>query len=264
MDWDDLRYFLAVVRTGNLVDSAKLLKASPSTVSRRLALLERSLGVTLFVRDPSGHRLTDEGRALVTRTEPAEDILNRAAAEIGGLANAEFGEVRLATAEGFTNLLILPNLPAFHHDHPGIRLQITTSVHTIGLSRREADIALRLTRPEKGNLTVRKVGLLGHAFYAAPAYLARRPFDPDRGGSADHTFIGWDEEFSHLPIVRWLYERMKGARPVIDLGSLAQHATAARAGLGVALLPCFVGDSEPGLARATDPIKDMVLGTVSA
>lgn len=253
MDWDDLRFFLAVARGGTLTDSARRLKTSASTVSRRLALLERALGVPLFVRQPTGHRLSDEGQALLARAESLEDAFRRLEADIAGRARGAVGEVRLATAESFATHLLIPRLPAFRARHPGIRLQIATSVRTIGLTRREADLALRLARPEQGNLVVRRLGTMAHAFYAAPSYTAGRPpVDPDDLNG--HDVVGWDEEFAAMPVVRWLTERLRGTRPVFDTTSLAQQAAAARAGLGLALLPCFVGDGEAGLIRVSAPL----------
>lgn len=240
MDWDDLRFFLMVARTGNLLESARQLRASPSTVSRRLGQLEAALGVTLFARHPSGHRLTDEGRALLARAEPVADALNLLEAEVAGRTRAEVGEVRLATAEIFATHLLIPHLPDFRVRQPGIRLQLVTSAHTVNLTRREADIALRLSRPDQGSLILRKAGVLAYGLYAAPGY----------GGNA---VIGWDETMAHLPLPRWIAENLKEREPSLFVTSLGQAVVAARAGLGVALLPCLVGDGEPGLVRVAGP-----------
>ncbi|WP_448207125.1 LysR family transcriptional regulator [Azospirillum sp. sgz302134] len=252
MDWDDLRFFLAVARGGTLTDSARRLKTSPSTVGRRLALLEQALGVTLFARHVSGYSLTDEGRALLARAETVEGEFQRLETEVAGLARGSFGDVRLATAESFATHLVIPRMPAFRARHPGVRLQVATSVRTIGLTRREADLALRLARPEQGNLVVCKLGTMAHGFYAAPAYLQGRP-SVDAEDLAAHAVIGWDEEFAAMPVVRWLNDRLRGRRPVFDTTSIGQQVAAARAGLGLALLPCFVGDGEAGLLRVAGP-----------
>ena len=240
MNWNDIRFFLAVARAGSLSGAATALGTSVSRVSRRVAALEADLGVALFRRSLDGYRPTDEGRALVPRAEALEG----AAAALEGVAPSAGGHVRLATSENLALHVVAPALRGFAGDHPGITLEILTGPRTIDLPRSEADLALRFTRPASGNVKVRRL-----------ARMACCPYRPAGGEGAvpESFFVGWPGAFSDLPAARAL-ERL-GARPTLAASSLAvQRALAVHARARV-LLPCFLGDVEPGLERAGEPIE---------
>lgn len=249
-DWDDARVFLAVARAGSLSGAAGALGLGVATVSRRIERFEAALGAPLFARHQSGYRLTDDGAALVARAEALEAAAGALApeADAGVLA----GTVRLATAETFANALVIPSLPAFLARHPGLAVEIATDVRAANLHRRDADLALRLVRPERGNLTVRRLGTLGFGLYASPGYLAARRTGPDAGAFDRDRFIGWDEAMRDLPPARWLERVLQERAPAISTTTLAGQLAAARAGLGLAVLPRFLAEGTGLVALDVD------------
>lgn len=253
MDWNDVRYFLAVVRTGSLTGASEQLRVSQSTISRRIDALESRLSVTLFARHQTGYFVTDEGQSLVSHAEAVEAAALGLESFSAGTSRNVMGTVRLTTAENLASHIIIPALPHFREMHPDVRLEIVTGIASISLSRREADLALRLTRPEHGNITIRRLGELAYGLYGSKAYLANYEKPQDGGRFAGHAFIGWDDNLSHLPMARWLSQAMEGTSPPVTSSSLQGHLAAASAGLGLALLPCFLADAEPDLVRLVEP-----------
>lgn len=248
MEWDDLRCFLVVARGGGLSGAARDLGISPQTAGRRIAALEATLGVPLFVRHPSGYRLTEDGRAMLGDAEKVEETMRRlrdnAAARGGDVA----GVVRLAAPETLTTNLLLPALRPLLDRYPALTLEVVTGIDTIGIARGEADIALRLVRPDKGALTVRKVGRMAHALYAASAAV----MDRDRP-----RLIGWSSAYN-LPAARWLRQHFE-REPDIFVNSLAGQRAAIKAGIGIGMLPCFLGGGLVPLDTPMRPVETLWL-----
>lgn len=253
MDWNDVRYFLAVARTGSLTNASEQLRVSQSTVSRRIDALEGRLNVALFARHQTGYFLTDEGNSLVPHAEAVEAAALDLESFSAGASRGVVGTVRLATAENLASHIIIPALPRFREQHPDIRIEIVTGIASLSLSRREADLAVRLTRPEHGNITIRRLGEQAYALYGSRKYLADFVKPEDGGRFAGHSFIAWDDGLSHLPMARWLMQAMEGSPPTLTASSLQGHLAAACAGLGLALLPCFLADAESELVRVVEP-----------
>lgn len=248
MDWNDLRYFLGVARSGSLTCTAAELRVSQSTVGRRIAALEESLGTRLFVHHQSGYFLTDQGREILLQAETVENDITALARGARGLDADASGVVRLATAENLATHLIIPALPRLTERYPNLRLEIVTATETIGLSRHEADMALRLSRPEHGNLTVRKLGTMANAVYGSKDYLRRHPLsgtDP----LCNRSFVIWDERHAHLPAARWLAKRCPESPWALKASNLAAILAAARAGIGLAVLPCFLATASGELSE---------------
>ncbi|WP_255435481.1 LysR family transcriptional regulator [Paracoccus sp. S1E-3] len=234
--WDDARVFLAIARGGTLSAAAAQLGLGLATVSRQIERLEAVLGLTLFSRHQSGYRLTDDGAALLDRAAAMEQAA--AAFAEGSAAQAEVaGRVRLATAEMLASALIIPALPALRRRHPDLALEIATDVRAVNLHRRDADLAIRMVKPERGNVTLRRLGRLGFGLYGAPAYLAARPFT----GLGGHDLIGWCETRAHLPAAQWIERALRGRPPALATTTLGAQLVAAKAGLGLAVLPHFLG-----------------------
>ncbi|MGY2680829.1 DNA-binding transcriptional LysR family regulator [Pseudomonas tolaasii] len=243
MDWNDLRYFLCVARHGSLTQAAGDLNVSQSTVSRRIGELEASLGSNLFVRSQTGYFLTDEGREVLKHAEQVEDRIMALERGVAGLDRTPVGIVRLATSENLAADLIIPAMPSFRKRYPGICLELITSTVTAELSRREADIALRVIRPARGNLKIRRVGHMTYSVYGSRTYLEENPVVP--GQPLDgRQFIAWDESHAHLPAATWLAREHPGYRTALVTSSLPAQIAAVRAGLGLAVIPDFlaVGD----------------------
>lgn len=237
--WDDARVFLAIVRNGSLSGAATALGMGVATVSRRLDRLEAALGVRLFSRHQNGYRPTDDGEALLEHAEALEHAgraFGEAAEEQGRVA----GCVRLATAENLANPLILPSLPALFAVHPELHLEIVSGVNTVNLHRRDADLAVRMIKPETGKLTIRRLGTLGFGLYASRGYFDTRIGGIDAASFEHYAFIGWTESHSHLPAATWITRMLRGRPCRIQANTLSAQLAAAVAGLGLAVLPHFL------------------------
>lgn len=258
MNWDNLRYFLAVARTGSLTDASRILGASQSTVSRRIDAFERDLADALFVRCRDGYGLTPLGQWLLPEAEAVEARVESLSRNAGaGFENAK-GTVRIATPELIAHELIVPALAAFHTAHPDIEIELTADVRPIRLARQEADIVVRGVRPSQGNYTMRKVGEIAVGLFVSEGYVQRcgRPRtadDLDR-----HTLIGWDREHSFLAMAGWLESATEGRIQSLRTNTFTSQMVACREGYGLAALPIVIG-RRYGLIKVLDCVPDLVL-----
>ncbi|KGJ02914.1 LysR family transcriptional regulator [Paracoccus halophilus] len=235
--WDDARVFLAIARTGSLSGAAASLGTGLATVSRQIERLEAALGLTLFSRHQNGYRLTDDGAALFERAETLEEAaeaFTEGSAAQAGIA----GRVRLATAETLANHIIIPALPKLTNQYPDLTLEVVTDVPAVNLHRRDADLAVRLVKPERGNVTIRRLGTLGFGLYASRDYAEHR--QDDARLEADR-FITWCETYGHLPSARWVERALRGRAPALATTTLSAQLVAAISGVGLAVLPHFLG-----------------------
>ncbi|WP_434385469.1 LysR family transcriptional regulator [Melittangium boletus] len=248
-DWNDLRCFLAVAREGSLAAAARVLEVDATTVGRRLAALEGELDTKLVERTPSGLVLTDAGRGI----RPALEQMEASALAVERRASGEDarleGQVRITLTEAFAVDMVLPRFAPFRERYPGIEVRFLTDYGSLDLTRREAEVAIRLTRPQDASLVARKVGEIAVAPYASEDYLARRGSPDLTRGLVGQDVIGYTDAAARWPEARWLAEHASGARLAIRCNSLLSVVAAAGAGLGVAVLPCLRGDREPGLRR---------------
>jgi len=253
LDWNDLRYFLAAARAGTLAGAARQLGVKHSTVGRRLAALEHAIGATLVVRGETGVRLTPLGEALVSRVEEVE----RSIGDLNGQAALHTARVRVAMPSGFANLLT-PHLPELlaelRRKHPQTSLEFVSGSRRVDLAKGEAELALRVGPEMDETLVVRKIEELGWSLYASPAYLARRPAPADPRHLSGHEVLGFNVGFSGHPGAIWLAEHGAGARTVLLHREVEDMVAAAVAGVGLAILPCIIGDMEPRLQRLTTEI----------
>jgi DNA-binding transcriptional LysR family regulator len=249
LDWGNLRFFLELSRTGSLTSAARRLAVDRNTVARRVAALEETLGLPLFERGPQGWTRTAAGDELA-------DLASRVEADVLALARhadardpAIAGTVRLTTATHIAGHLVAPALPALRERHPGIVLEVAADQRTFDLTRREADLALRMGRPRDAGLVMRKLSPVAYRLYAARAPSGRcAPVD-----FAADPFIGFDDSLAGVPQERWLDRVGPGRRVVFRCNSTAALQAAARQGVGVAVLPCFVADRDPALVRLDGP-----------
>jgi DNA-binding transcriptional LysR family regulator len=250
LEWGHLRFFLELSRTGSLSAAARRLSVDRNTVARRVAALEEELGLPLFERGPQGWTRTpagDELAALASRVE--EDVL-ALARHADAADRAVAGTVRLTTANHLAAHLLAPGLPRLRERHPGLLLEVAADQRTFDLTRREADLALRMGRPRDAGLVTRKLSDVAYRLYASPAYARGRqgPVDFDRD-----RFVRLDESLASAPQERWL-DRVGPSCPVaFRCNSTAALQAAARHGVGVAVLPCFVAERDPGLVRLEGP-----------
>ncbi|MGR7643073.1 LysR family transcriptional regulator [Klebsiella aerogenes] len=234
-NWDDTRIFLAVARSGTLSGAAETMDMGIATLSRRLDRLEKSLAVPLFSRHQSGYRLTDDGEALLARAEALEHA-GLAFGETARLQGNVAGLVRLATSDNLAAHFILPSLKGLMEKYPDLRVEVLSGVQSVNLHRRDADLAIRMVKPESGNLTLKRLGKVGFGLYSADTGLA---------GSTDVAFnhahyIGWPESHQHLPAARWITRTLRGRPCRVEANTLLAQLSAVSAGLGLGVLPHFM------------------------
>lgn len=239
LHWDDAPVFLAIARQGTLSAAARDLDLGVATVSRRIERLESSLGVALFLRHQSGYTLTDEGAELLSRAETLESAMAGFRADTSPTGPVR-GHVRLATAENLANGVIIPALAPLLVEHPQLTIDIVTDVSSVNLHRQDADLAVRMTRPSRGNLKVRRVGTLGLGLYGSSEYLASRQPMADTFDAEHHRFIGWSDVQADLPAAQWLERVLQGGVPVMTTTTLSAQVQAVSAGIGLAVLPHFL------------------------
>jgi DNA-binding transcriptional LysR family regulator len=241
-DWEDLRHFVALAREKSLSGAARRLKVDHATVARRVAALEAALLIKLVDRRPRSYALTADGEriaALAVRMEGDAFALGRAAqAAQPGLA----GEVAISAPPSLASALIASRLGEFRKRHPAIHLRLAGEKRFASLSRREADLAVRLSRPNAAALITRKIGTIAFALYASTDYLAGH-------SSAAFEFIAYDEHLDDVPQQRWLMA-IAGSRPIVlKTNDLESQLAAVRAGVGVAALPTYLGDRDSDLRQ---------------
>ncbi len=245
VDWDDLRFFLAVDRAGSLAAAARGLAVDKATVSRRLASLEASLAVRLFDRKPDGLSLTPDGLRVRERVARVGAEIAALASELAG-GDAR-GTVHLTVPQWFACRVLAPALPAFRREHPSIDLTLNASSRVLNLAQREAEVALRNAKPAHLSASARRVGTLASALYAARTYLSRRGVPRTPEEIARHDLLAYEQKISYLPAFAWLAAH--DARVVLRGNDALALAAAASAGVGLAVLPCFLGDTDPALTR---------------
>lgn len=250
MDWNDLRYVLALGRGGSLVGAARALRVEHSTVSRRVAAIERDLGAKLFARTPDGHRLTEAGERAFAAGESVERLVQALEAAVAGGDAKPAGTVRVTTSEGFTPVLI-PHLARLYADQPRILVELLSANRTFDLARGEADIAIRAVETTTPDLVARRVGEVAWALYGSAEYLARAGTPRDANALAGHRVVGFDDPLSGTPGASWLARRLAGTELVVRGNSIPSVAAAVATGLGLSCLPCLTGDRDARLVRAS-------------
>ena len=241
-DWEDIRHFVALAREGTLSAAARTLGVDHATVARRVAALETTTGLKLVDRRARTTTLTDDGKRIAAVAAPMEE----AAFALGRAAQAAKpginGEVTISAPPTVASAVIAPELVRLRRQYPGIRIKLIGEKRRASLSRREADVALRLLRPVEAGLFVRKIGSFGFSLYGAPAYLDKTP-------PHAFAFIGYDASMVDSPQEIWLSTFIGEREVVLRTNDLETQVAAARAGLGVAALPHYLGDRDPGLQR---------------
>ncbi|WP_225770777.1 LysR family transcriptional regulator [Inquilinus sp. Marseille-Q2685] len=244
MDWDDVRYAVALARHGSLSATARALGVNHATVSRRLDGLERALGRPLFDRRPDGYRPNAAGAAVLAEAKAMEAGALALLRRLDRVKAGPAGPVRLTTARTLALGFLIDRLDGLRRRHPGIELELVLETRITSLARREAEIALRLGRPADSALVGRRVATIAYRAYAAPAVAA----EAATGGVPP--LIGDAEGESEAA---WLVRHHPGRPMAFRCDSQMAQAAAARAGWGVALLPRFLGDPDPGLAPVDLP-----------
>ncbi len=236
LDWEDMRYFLALSRSGTLSGAARALRVNHATVARRVGALEATLGKVLFDRRADGYGLTPNGEAAL---EIALAMERSVLALPENLEERVFqGTVRLTTVGSLANHFLLDRLAMFARQHPGITLEVLTDIRVMSLARREADIALRLGRPKDSDLVGRNLVSVHYGYYIA------RDLTED---GAHAPFITSEADAVGIAEASWLAKRLGSQSISFRSNSIEAQAAAARAGFGIVMLPRYMGDTDSGL-----------------
>tara|TARA_R110002033_G_scaffold32460_2_gene69690 strand:- start:4573 stop:5505 length:933 start_codon:yes stop_codon:yes gene_type:complete len=254
--WDDLRLFLAVAREASLTAAGKTLRLDPATLGRRMGRLEASLGATLFVKSPQGYALTEAGVILLDKAEAAEAAMRAATSTLSGAQSDRLtGQVRIGAPDGCANYL-MPQVCADLADrHPDLDIQVVALPRVFNLSRREADLAIGVSAPTAGRLTVQKITDYRLHLAAADSYLAQHPQISTTTDLQGHRIVGYipdmifDRELDYLADIGL-------PRTALASNSVSVQLNLLRAGGGVGIVHDFALPAAPGLRRIlTDRIS---------
>lgn len=258
MDWNDFRLMLAIAEGGTLMAAARRLGVVQSTAFRQLNAIERRLGVRLFERGMGAYSPSAAGRRVIAAAERMAEAADEAERGVTGLDARLAGTVRVTTTDSVAEALLARPVAAFLAAHPALTVSVTVENRVVALARREADLALRAQRVTEPDLIGRRLSGIAWTVYAARPYLAERGAPRPPAAFAEHALIGWDEAAAGAPALTWL-ERIAGNKvPAYRANSIVAQLRAAEAGIGLALLPCFLGDPSPALERVLPPPAELM------
>lgn len=246
-DWDDLRFFLAVARSGRLTAAARRLGADHATVSRRITSLEESLKAKLFERRPQGYALTGHGEQLLAKAESMETEALAIQSEIGGADMALSGTVRIGAPDGFGSTFLAPRFAGLGKAYPGLELQLIAMPRLLSLSKREADVAITLAPPKEGKVVARKLCDYRLGLYASQDYLDAMPKVTAAEDLFGHRIVGYIDDLIFTPELDYLDEVAKGLRAQIQSSSVLAQMNAVAAGAGIGVIHHFMAVDEPRL-----------------
>ncbi|UTW60080.1 LysR family transcriptional regulator [Kordiimonas sp. SCSIO 12603] len=241
-DWNDIRYFLELARRGKLSSAALRLGVDHTTVARRIKALEEELGVSLFERENRAYKLSDDGRRLLTHAEKLEASSLELLHDITPESTGPIGTIRLASPEAVGSQFLARHMQSFHAHNPGIALELVAETRHLSLTKREADAAIVLAKPQHGRVVSEKLGDYRLRLYAAPAYLQKHPPIVRLTDLQQHQFIWYVDDLLPVPELQMLDKAITEPNIIFRTTSVTGQAHAAEAGLGIALLPCFVAD----------------------
>lgn len=244
INWNDLRVVLAIVREGTLSAAGRSLGVDQTTVTRRLAALEEGLDARLFDRREGRLIPTAAGEEVISRAERAEVELAALERDVAGRDTKPGGLVRLTSVPTLSNRLLAPRTAALFDRYPEIALDLIAEPATLSVTRREADIALRLARPTEDGMIARRLGAILYAPYALAAV----------AGRVDLPWITYEESFAAIPQAKWIAREGKAPLSPLRVNDGEPILQAALSGLGRTLLPVFVGESETRLTRLDDAV----------
>ena len=247
LDWNDLRFFLELARHGKLVQAAARLHVDHTTVSRRINALEEQLEVRLFDRSPRGYQLTDAGVRLVPYAEKMESSANLVHQDIAGKDSQLSGTVRVATPEALGSQVIAQHIHEFRREHPGIEIELVAETRRASLSKREADIAIRLSRPQTGRLVAWKLCDYRIRLYASRQYLLRHKVIESVADLEQHQFVSYIDDLVEMRELRYLEDTIKNPKVVFRSSNVIAQFNAIQQGVGLGMVHCFMAERESNL-----------------
>ncbi|EJB04122.1 DNA-binding transcriptional LysR family regulator [Rhizobium leguminosarum] len=255
MNWDDVRIFLAVARTGQILAASKRLGLNHATLSRRLTSLEEALKTRLFIRRTNGCELTAEGEVFLASAERMETEMLAAQASLGHTDTAIAGTVRVGAPDGFGVSFLAPRMGRLIERHPALKIQLVPVPRSFSLSQREADIAITLERPEQGRLVSSKLTDYTLGLYASRDYLASRGTPSDIEALKAHPRIGYVEDLIFTASLNFSGEVMRSWDASFEISTAIGQTEAVRSGAGIGILHDYIARQYPELQRILPDIS---------
>lgn len=247
-DWNDYQAFLAVARDGQLSRAARHMGVDATTIGRRLRRLEARLGQILFEQTREGQVLTEAGEALISHVETMADAASNIATPDQD-PSGPTGTLRIGVSEGFGAWFLAPRLPRFAEKYPRLTIDLVSSGSYLNLSRREADLAIFLSRPRAGQLVAKKLAPYRLNLYASGMYLQSRGDPATLAELGEHRLVGYIPDLLTAPELRYAEELHREARVSLRSSSIGAQCAMLLGGGGIGVLPCFIGDMLPQLSR---------------
>ncbi|MGD2173007.1 MAG: LysR family transcriptional regulator [Gammaproteobacteria bacterium] len=255
INWDNLRYVLVVANKGSISAAARELGVNRTTVLRRINRFQQDLNCRIFDRGDGGYAMTPEAEKMINAAREVENTLFDMQRQIAGRELRLEGEVRVTTTDSFILSVLGPHLSSFSHRHPHIVIDLLVTNSILDLNRRDADVAIRPTGQPEGNLVGRRLCDIEFGFYALPELVAETPPDLSSG-----RWIGFADDLAKTPVGSWFGGAVDQRNISARCDSFVGLRCLAEAGIGLALLPCLLGDDSPLLRRASGPVAEITTG----
>lgn len=253
MDWNDLRFVLAICQEGTLSGAARKLNVNHSTVFRRINAIEEMLEVRLFERLQNGYAMTEAGEAALEAATRIDDEVSSLSRKLVGRDLRLYGKLRVTAPDALALTVLMPHLADFSKAYPDIQLELAIANGYFSLTQREADIAVRATHTPPDTAVGRRICTLATSVYGSKTYLAANANSrPDQ-----YSWLMPDDELSQLPTARWMQKHYAQAPVLLRSNSILGLYEAVRQDCGVAPLPCFLGDRDGALKRVLDPPDEL-------
>ena len=254
LDWDDLRFFLAVARHQTMSAAARILRVAQPTVGRRIAAFEARLGARLFRRTSTGWALSPAGQSMLAHAEEMEAQALAAEHLASGRDAGLDGEVRITASEWLIATVLGPRLAPLLTRHPALSIDLLAEARHLNLFRREADLAVRPSKFQQLEVVQREIAVLQFGLYASDAYLARLGTPDFVARARGHLQVVAGAEMGRTIVdIDWLPPLVGAARVAARANGRVAMANLAGAGVGIACLPCTLGDATPGLRLLATP-----------
>jgi DNA-binding transcriptional LysR family regulator len=253
LEWDDLRYVLAVASAGSLAGAARSLGVNHTTVLRRIDAFEKRLGLRLFERLPTGYVLTAGGDELIAAARHIDETVTTLERKLAGQDLRLSGTVRVTTTDTLMGSILPEILAEFRASHPGIQVEIAVSNLMFNLTKRDADVAIRPANDPPETLVGRRVAKIAFAIYGSAGYLLKHKAKT----LVDHQWVGPDDSLAGTSVAQWMRSALPTSEIALRTDSFLALRQAVQAGLGLAALPCYLGDTAPDLVCMHRPIPEM-------
>ena len=249
MDWDNIRIFLGVARTGQFLAAARQLHIDHATVSRRITALERSLSTRLFERRTTGAALTEAGARFLEAAERMESALLQTEAELSSRDVELAGAVRIGAPDGISTFYLARCFKSFMQRFPAITIQLVPMPQVIPLAKREVDIVVVLEKPDAGRFVTRKLTDYSLGIYGSTAYLEEHPAPTTQAEMLTHSLVGYVAEYAFSSALNYVRDLYEGAATRFESASAVGQLEAVRCGMGLGVVHDYIARMHPELVR---------------